>query len=136
MNYRLSKGAGILGVVALLAAVTIYGYTTWQLQPNSVIAAAENPVILLKGGAVLLTFGERNRPYGVHAFLSNDGGETWDSSHPVVLADDAVVTDCGYPSSVQLPNGRIVTMWYQVDDPKNALASAKAKVAIWTAPGK
>jgi len=49
----------------------------------------------------------------------------------VVLADDADNRDCGYPSSVQLPDGRIVTMYYQVDDAKNTPASAKAKVVVW-----
>ena len=110
---------------------------TWS-EPQQITQDHEHPgdLIVLKGGALLLTFGERNRPYGVHAVLSHDGGRNWDFAHQVILADDAVVTDCGYPSSVQLPDGRIVTMWYQVDDPKNALASSKAKVAVWTAPGR
>ncbi len=110
---------------------------TWS-EPVRITEDREHPgdLIVLKGGAVLLTYGERNRPYGVRALSSYDKGESWDKQREVILADDAVVTDCGYPSSVQLPNGRIVTIWYQVDDPKNALASSKAKAAIWPAPGK
>jgi hypothetical protein len=110
---------------------------TWS-DPVQITQDHEHPadLIVLKGGAVLLTFGERNKPYGVHALVSRDRAKSWDMARQVTLADDAVVTDCGYPSSVQLPDGRIVTMWYQVDDPKNALASSKAKVAIWTVGGK
>ena len=53
----------------------------------------------------------------------------------MVLAEDAANRDCGYPSSIQLPNGKIVTMYYQVDDANNTPGSAKAKVVIWSASG-
>ncbi len=52
--------------------------------------------------------------FGVVLRMSNNGGDTW--SLPVVLiscpARDWHKTDCGYPSSVQLDNGSIVTAYY------------------------
>jgi formylglycine-generating enzyme required for sulfatase activity len=54
MNIRLTKIAAFLGVVALIAAVAIYRFKAQQLQPNPVVAAAEKPMILLKGGAFLM----------------------------------------------------------------------------------
>ena len=66
--------------------------------------------------------------------ISKDGGLTWDQNTKTVLADDAGNIDCGSPSSVKLPDGRIVTMYYQVDDPTNTPASAKSKVVIWKLP--
>ena len=66
-----------------------------------------------------------------------DCGTTWGPEHPIapiVLADDARYTDCGYPSSWEIAPGKIVTVYYQVDDMKNAPASAKAKALAWSVP--
>jgi len=65
----------------------------------------------LKDGRLLLSYGVRvpNRR-GVCAKLSSDEGKTW--GKPVRLADSVKNADCGYPSSVQLKNGNIVTAWY------------------------
>jgi Neuraminidase (sialidase) len=108
---------------------------TWSA-PVQVTKDREHPadLIQLKDGRVLMTFGERNPPRGVHALLSNDGGKTWDKNKEVVLADDSPNGDCGYPSSVEVLEGRIVTLYYQVDDLSNALATSKAKSVIWQAP--
>lgn len=108
---------------------------TWSA-PVQVTRDGEHPADLigLKNGDILLSYGERNAPFGVEAIVSHDSGKTWDEKSKVVLAKDAVSVDCGYPSSWQLPNGKIVTMYYQVDDPKNAPASAKAKAIVWSLP--
>src|SRR6266498_1961561 len=53
-----------------------------------------------------------------------------------VLADDAPNGDCGYPSSVEVGNGKVVTLYYQVDDPMNVPASASARAILWSVPGK
>ena len=96
---------------------------------------AEHPadLIALKDGRVLMTYGERNAPRGVRALLSGDGGKTWGPAKALVLADDAPYTDCGYPSSWEVSPGKIVTVYYQVDDLKNAPTSAKAKTIMWNA---
>ena len=104
--------------------------------PEQMTADMEHPadLIVLKDGRVLLTYGERNEPRGVHAMLSKDSGKSWDKANEIVLAKDAPNTDCGYPSSVELSSGEILTIYYQVDDAKNAPASAKAKSIVWKAP--
>lgn len=109
---------------------------TWTT-PVQITKDSEHPgdLIQLRDGRVLLSYGERNAPRGARAILSADG-RTWDNSKPIVLADDAPVTDCGYPSSVEIGNGKIVTIYYQVDDPKNALPTSSARVVVWSAPKK
>ena len=52
------------------------------------------------------------------------------------LVTSAPNIDCGYPSSVETKSGKIVTIYYQVDDAQNAPASAKAKVIQWEVPKK
>ena len=119
----------------LAAATSSDGGVTWS-QPAQITQDREHPgdLIQLKNGDILLAYGERNKPFGVEAIVSHDNGKTWSAASKTVLANDAPSTDCGYPSSVQLPDGKILTVYYQVDDPHNAPASTKAKAVIWTEP--
>jgi len=65
----------------------------------------------LADGRILLVYGIRNRGlYGVGARLSADRGRTWGA--PSVLADFGDATDGGYPASVQLADGTVVTAHY------------------------
>lgn len=119
----------------ILIAHSADGGKTWDT-PVQVTQPMEHPgdLIRLKNGDVLLTFGERNAPRGAVAILSHDNGRTWDAKTRVVLADDAPIVDCGYPSSVQLPDGRILTVYYKVDDAPTAPESTKLNAVIWRLP--
>lgn len=107
---------------------------TWT-KPKQVAADREHPadLIQLKDGRILMTYGQRNAPRGVHAMISLDG-RTWNQSQRIVLADDAPNGDCGYPSSVEATAGKVVTLYYQVDDLKNAPASSSSRAVVWTLP--
>jgi Neuraminidase (sialidase) len=111
------------------------GGRTWS-KPTAVTKNAEHPadVIQLSDGRLAMTFGQRNPPRGVHALVSSDEGLSWSPPEHIVLASDAPNVDCGYPSSVELQRGEIATLYYQVDDTENALASSKAKLLFWTPP--
>ena len=52
----------------------------------------------------------------------------------VILADDCPNTDCGYPSSVEMSDGKIVSLYNRVDDLSNAPASASCAAVLWQAP--
>ncbi len=84
------------------------GYT-WA-DPEQVTEHHEHPadLTLLSDGSVLLVYGRRHEPFGVRGKILR-GGE-W--SDELVFADDATSGDCGYPSSVRLPDGRMVTAFY------------------------
>lgn len=107
---------------------------TWST-PEPITKDREHPgdLIQLADGRVLLVFGQRNAPRGVHALISPDGRK-WQDARRLVLADDAPNGDCGYPSSVEVAKGRIATLYYQVDDLQNALATASSRVVLWSAP--
>lgn len=65
----------------------------------------------LRDGRVLLSYGSRIKGrFGVLARLSPDEGRTW--GEPLTLAGDLLTGDCGYPSSVQRPDGTVVTAYY------------------------
>lgn len=59
-------------------------------------------------GSVLLSYGNRVDPKGVDVRFSDDEGTTWSSPFRVV----GFLHDGGYPSSVQLLDGRVVTAYY------------------------
>ena len=85
---------------------------TWRLLATPT-EGNQHPADLLKlaDGRVLLTFGDRRAgQLGVGARLSADGGKTW--TDPVSLTTGILTRDSGYPSSVQLKDGTIVTGYY------------------------
>ena len=104
---------------------------TWQ-GPQRVTERNEINAHLarLKDDRVLLTYGNRVKgQFGVLAKCSADGGRTW--SAPVRLAH-SLAGDCGYPSSVQRPDGRIVTAYYSAAVENHE--RYHMGVAIWETP--
>ena len=70
----------------------------------------------LNDGRILLTYGSRMpHEMGVQFRLSEDGGTTW--SAPTVLVNGLDSPDCGYPATVQLKGGRLVTVYYAANAP-------------------
>jgi sialidase-1 len=61
---------------------------------------------------LLCSYGYRRPPYGVRACVSRDQGLAWDIEQEIVLRDDGGSRDVGYPSSAQLADGTIVTVYY------------------------
>ena len=88
------------------------GYS-WT-EPKQVTQPTQIPadLLLLKSGRILLTFGHRTPPCGVRGLISRDEGDSWDYENSIILAAESLVTDCGYPSSVQLDDGSIFTAYY------------------------
>jgi len=87
---------------------------TWST-PVQVTRDGEHPadLTLLQSGRLLLTFGRRIRPMGCGLLLSDDGGQTWHTDREVLLAGDGIEGgDLGYPSTVQLADGHLVTLLY------------------------
>ncbi len=75
-----------------------------------------NPPTLTKlhDGRLCITYGFRNPPFGMYAIFSEDDGATW--GEPVALREGAGNHDIGYPRSVQLDDGTMVTVYYFNDE--------------------
>ena len=58
-----------------------------------------------------MTYGYRRKPYGNQARISADHGKTW--SEPITISGDGANGDLGYPSTVELANGTLLTGWYE-----------------------
>lgn len=86
---------------------------TWTDPRRTSILGKPPHLTRLRDGRILVTYGYRHLPYGERACISNDGGKTWDYANEIILCDDAPSSDLGYPSSVQLADGTIYTVYYQ-----------------------
>lgn len=82
---------------------------TWK-QGKTLTGAQQHPghLMRLKDRRLLLSYGNRTEPKGVDVRFSPDEGRTW--SEPLRVAD--FQGDGGYPSSVQLPDGQVLTAFY------------------------
>ena len=81
----------------------------------------------LKDDRLLMSFGHRRKPYGNQARVSEDGGRTW--SEPLIISGDGAGGDLGYPSTVQLDDGSLVTVWYEL---MRGSSRAVLRQAKWT----
>ena len=105
---------------------------TWEYS-GQLSEDSQHPAHLLrlKNGNLLLTYGNRIKgQYGVAVKTSSDGGKTW--SEPSAVVDDLTSGDSGYPSSVELPDGKILTAYYSVGSP--AHTRYHMGTAIWDLP--
>ena len=91
------------------------GGATWHSLRDTGIKGHPPDLLRLRDGRVLLSYGYRHPPFGVRAAVSADEGETWDLDQIWTLRDDGGGTDLGYPHSVQLKDGAVVTVYYFVE---------------------
>jgi hypothetical protein len=69
-------------------------------------------LLRLKDGRLLMSYGHRRSPFGVQARLSEDHGKTW--SEALSISADGMGGDLGYPSTVELKDGSLLTVWYEL----------------------
>lgn len=105
------------------------GGRTWTYETRVTVHGEHPPdLTLLSNGWVLLTFGHRLIPFGVQGLISRDEGRTWDDRR-LLFEDGCYGTDSGYPSTVRLTSGRLVTVFYSAgtpEKPQDALSDAGA----------
>lgn len=88
------------------------GGRTWH-QRGILTFPGQHPgnLIQLRDGRVLLTYGSRlPGALGIQARISTDGGTCW--SDPIILVNGLRSLDSGYPSTFELEDGRLVTVYY------------------------
>ncbi len=87
------------------------GGKTWTI-PNSIgVWGLPSHLLRLSDGRLVMSYGHRRKPFGIQARISEDSGESW--SAPLSIASDGVGGDLGYPSTVELSTGTLLTVWYE-----------------------
>ena len=89
------------------------GGKTWT-KPHQILGdhgGAPAHILRLKNGTLISVYGYRVEGYyGLRALLSKDNGETWDTDN--IIFNDGFNWDIGYPCSVELKDGNILTVFY------------------------
>lgn len=104
-------------------------------QPIRDLYGAPGHLMLHSSGAVIITYGVRfsdEKPIGSYARVSYDNGETWGEEFMVGVPSPS--WDHGYPSTVELSDGSLYTVYYQraqESDSFNSLLGCR-----WELPGK
>jgi len=89
------------------------GGKTWTTARRTRIWGYPPHLLRLSDGRLVVSYGRRKRPYGQRACISSDGGRTWDVAGEITVATGPNA-DLGYPASVELPDGTVLTVFYQI----------------------
>ncbi len=91
------------------------GGKTWTVAESTAVAGFPPHLICLRNGKLLTVYGRRFYDLGEYACISDDNGRTWDVANEIKLAGH-FDGDLGYPSSVELSDGRLLTIYYQAEE--------------------
>ena len=110
------------------------GGLNWQWLTNPVEdigGYSGNPpsMIRLADGRLCITYANRNEPRTIRVVFSSDDGATW--GREWVLRRGAGEPDIGYTRTVQRPDGKLVTVYYWLDEPRT---ERFITATIWSAP--
>jgi hypothetical protein len=99
-------------IFTLYQTVSLDNGVTWS-KPHQIIrydSGAPAHIFLHSSGTLITAFSHRKRPYGIWAVFSTDGGETWSDESIIHTGYDT--DDLGYPSTIELDNGELLTAFY------------------------
>lgn len=101
------------------------GGRSWSVPHEIGVWGLPSHLLRLRNGMLLMSYGYRREPFGNQARVSDDRGETW--SEPIPISTDGASGDLGYPSTVELDDGSLLTAWYEklAASPKAVLRQAK-----------
>lgn len=103
------------------------GGKTWgEVYPTGVSGSPPH-LMLHSSGALICSYGRREVPCGERAMVSYDFGKTWAEDYVLHNAWNERDFDLGYPSTVELEDGSLMTVYYQKheDDQKCSILYTK-----------
>lgn len=87
------------------------GGKTWSVPKSIGVWGLPSHLLRLQDDRLLMSYGHRRKPFGNQARVSEDHGRSW--SEPIAISADGSGGDLGYPSTVQLQDGSLLTAWYE-----------------------
>jgi hypothetical protein len=105
------------------------GGKTWSSPRAIGVWGLPSHLLRLRSGRLLMNYGYRRKPFGNQVRYSDDEGNSW--SDALTISDDGVGGDLGYPSTVELDDGSLLTVWYErlADSPHAVLRQARWTIA-------
>ena len=96
----------------ILQSESFDGGKTWSIPHAVGVWGLPSHLLRLKDGRLLMSYGHRRPPLGNQARISIDQGFKW--SQAITISSDGASSDLGYPSTVELNDGSLLTVWYEV----------------------
>ena len=90
--------------------VSADGGYSWS-EPEYLCGGFPSHLLRLRDGRLLMSYSWRQDNYGVRARVSADHGASW--SGEITLYSGGSCHDLGYPSTVELADGSLFTLWYE-----------------------
>ena len=103
------------------------GGKTWTKVEDTKIIGAPPHLLLLKDGRIVNTYGRREIPHSIRGVISEDGGKTWSEEFTL---SECPNRDLGYPSTVELDDGTLLTVYYKIVPPATKTAICYTKWRI------
>ena len=103
------------------------GGKTWgEIYPTGVSGSPPH-LMVHSSGALICSYGRREAPCGQRAMVSYDLGKTWETEYVLNNAKNENDFDLGYPTTVELNDGSLMTAYYQryEDDEKCSMLYTK-----------
>lgn len=94
----------------LLQTESLDGGKTWSPLRSIGVWGYPPHLMRLRDGRLMSTFSHRRNPLGNYFIISADHGQNWSEPHLLTSCPEG---DFGYPSTVELLNGNLLTLWYQ-----------------------
>jgi hypothetical protein len=98
------------------------GGLNWQwlanpVEENGLHSGNPPSMVRLADGYLCITYANRDKPYTIRAVFSSDDGKAWGPEY--VLRSGAGEPDIGYTRNVQRPDGKLLTIYYWLDEPRS-----------------
>ena len=97
--------------MSIYTTVSHDGGKTWEPAQYTGIDGAPPHLLQHSSGAVIMVYSQRCASNASYARVSYDNGKTWSEEKKIGL--DSPDWDHGYPSTVELSNGDLLTVYYQ-----------------------
>lgn len=104
----------LAGYFTIFQSESHNGGRTWS-KPKQILSdfgGAPPHLMRHSSGRLVSSYCLREKPYAVRVMISEDEGKTWDIDHDIYV--NAVSPDMGYPSTVELKDNTLLTVFYAI----------------------
>ena len=104
------------------------GGKTWSMPEPTDVSGSPPHLLRHSSGALICTYGKRDGDIGEHAMVSYDDGRTWSDDY--IIDDNSTNPDLGYPATVELDDGSLLSVYYQryADDINTSILCTRWKL--------